>query len=120
MPYESEKICCEPMNSFLLTTVFSLVTSFKFRFILFSRLFDLVFFRARLEDVQKFRFFNILTLIGFCYEGCGIYIMYKILTVYESKFQGEFLLTAIDCLSLLIANILVGVISMNKGNDFFD
>lgn len=46
--------------------------------------------------------------------------MYKVLTVYESKFKGEFLLTAIDCLSLFIVNIIVGVISMNKGNDFLD
>jgi hypothetical protein len=45
--------------------------------------------------------------------------MYKILTEYEKKYKGELLFLAIDCISLLIINGIVGIISMNKGEDFF-
>lgn len=87
--------------------------------ILFTNLFDLIFLSARLEDIQKFRIFNCLTFLGFLYEGVSIFVLYKHLTVYENKFPKEMLLATIDALVMVVVNVIVGLVGVNKGEDFF-
>lgn len=41
--------------------------------ILFTRLFSFKCFRAQLDEIQKFRIFNILSFIGVGYEGLFLY-----------------------------------------------
>lgn len=59
-------------------------------------------------------------MIGFAYEGIGIYVMYKELNIYENKLsQVGSKMTSIDCLVFLCVNILVGVLSIRKDDNFF-
>lgn len=52
----------------------SAVTSYKFKLIVFTKLFSFKCVRAQLEHVQKFRLFNFLSFLGVAHEGLVIYV----------------------------------------------
>jgi hypothetical protein len=58
------KSSCSNFTAFLLTTLLSLAINYKFKLILFSKIFNFSVFKAELTSVQNFKTFNIFSFIG--------------------------------------------------------
>ncbi len=58
------KSSCSNVTAFLLTTVLSLTVNYKFKLILFSKIFNFGVFKAELTSVQNFKTFNIFSFFG--------------------------------------------------------
>ena len=57
----------------------SALTSYKFKMLIFTKLFSFQCLRAQLEHVQKFRVFNIMSFLGVAHEGLVLYV--SVLTI---------------------------------------
>lgn len=59
--------------TFIGITIASVLLSHKFRNILFSKLFSFSIFSAQLEDVSKFKVFNIFSFLSLLHSGGAIF-----------------------------------------------
>ena len=65
-----------PFNTgfYAVIVIISALTSYKFKIIIFTKLFSFQCVRAQLEHVQKFRVFNFMSFLGVGHEGLVIYV----------------------------------------------
>lgn len=103
---------------YVIVVVVSTVTSFKFKLIVFTKLFSFQCVRAQLEHVQKFRIFNFLSFLGVAYEGLIIYVSALILITLEAG-SLEFL-TFLDLLIVNVLNLVLALAASSKSENFFE
>lgn len=101
-----------------IVVVLSAVTSYKFKLIIFTKLFHFQCLRAQLEHVQKFRLFNLLSFLGVGHEGLVLYVGVLTLMALPSD-SSQFLLF----LDLVVVNLLCLVLALaasSKSETFFE
>lgn len=100
------------------STLVGLVVSHKFKNLMFSRLFAFVVFSAPLDDVRKFKIFNIFSFISLIHSGGAIFSVITIIKLADPKSQ--FFHACLDVLIVTGINVVVGFFNAMKDEDFFN
>lgn len=113
------KRSCGIRTSFIACLTTALVMCHKFINIIFSRLFGFGAFKAQLEQVNKFFWLHLVSILSLVHSGltigiCGYIIHLNKLTV------NQLLLCAIDTVIVTLANVLVAGSNANKAENFLE
>jgi hypothetical protein len=98
--------------------VLSFLVSYKFRFLIFTKLFNFKCLTAHLQNIHGFRAYNVLSFFGVVHEGIVSYITIKFLMIFGFT-DSQLYLATIDCLVVTIAAFLFALISTQKDDNFF-
>lgn len=121
---QDKRFCTWRDNSFLnklynmFSTFISLCISHKFKNLMFSRLFAFHIFSAPLDDVKKFKIFNIYSFISLANSGGSIFSVITIIKLVDVKTQ--FFYACLDVLIVVGLNVVLAFFNAFKGSDFFD
>lgn len=120
-----DKKFCQWRDSSLLNKIYnmfsnfiSLVISHKFKNLIFTRLFAFCIFSSQLDDVKKFKIFNIYSFISFLHSGGCIFSVITIIKLVNIKTQ--FFYACLDVLICVGLNIIVAFFNAFKSNDYFE
>lgn len=102
----------------MFSTFISLSLSHKFKNLMFSRLFAFVIFSAQLDDVKKFKIFNIYSFISLIHSGGCIFSVITIIKLVDTKTQ--FFYACLDLLIVVGLNVVVSFFNAFKESDYFD
>ena len=91
----------------------SFLTSYKFKLIIFTKLFRFNCLTAHLQNVHGFRAFNVLSFFGIVHEGFVCYITIKFLMIFGLS-DNKLYLATIDCLIVTLISFLLALISTQK------
>lgn len=98
--------------------IISVCLSHKFKNILFCRLFAFHIFTALLDDVKRFKIFNIFSFISLIHSGSAIFSVTTIIKLADPKTQ--FFHSCMDVLIVTGLNIVFAFFNVMKSRDFFD
>ena len=107
------------MCSFVFFTLFSLVTNFKFKMLMFTKLFRFSCLTAQLEDIQGFRVFNVMSFFGIIYECLYFYTAVKLFSNFTFGPDNQLMFAIIDMLAIACLSILLAILTITKDDDFF-
>ena len=99
-------------------SIISLLSSYKLKLLLFTRLFTFRIFRAQLQNIQKFRIFNMMSFIGIGHEGMVFYATFIVLTKY-SVINSVFLML-LDVVIVGVLNLILAFGVSKKNENFFE
>lgn len=85
---------------------------------MFTRLFAFGIFSSQLDDVKKFKIFNIYSFISFLHSGGCIFSVITIIKLVNVKTQ--FFYACLDLLICVGLNIIVAFFNAFKSNDYFE
>jgi hypothetical protein len=94
------------------------MTSYKFRLIIFTKLFRFNCLTAHLQNIHGFRAFNVLSFFGIIHEGFACFITIKFLLIFGFS-DNKLYLATIDCLIVSLISFLLALLTMQKDEDFF-
>ena len=97
--------------------VFSAALNYKLKMIVFTRLFKFDSMSARLEDVSKFRMFNVYSFFGLVGEAAALFVCFNIIGEYRSFLPLFY--PILDVIVVCIVNVLLAVLIAWKSQDFF-
>lgn len=103
------------MNKFYngLSTFIGLAVSHKFKNLMFSRLFAFTVFSAPLEDVKKFKIFNIFSFISLVHSGAAIFSVITIIKLVDP--QTQFFHACLDVFIVTGLNVILAFFNAMKG-----
>lgn len=101
----------------MFSTFISLTLCHKFKNLMFSRLFAFVIFSAQLDDVKKFKIFNIFSFISLIHSGGCIFSVITIIKLVDTKTQ--FYHACLDLLIVVGINVLASFFNAFKLGDYF-
>lgn len=110
--------CLSHACTFAVFTILAAVTSYKFRLIIFTKLFRFNCLTAHLQNVHGFRVFNVFSFFGIVHEGFACFIAIKFLLSYGFS-DNKLYLATIDCLIVTIISFLLALIATQKDDNFF-
>jgi hypothetical protein len=93
---------------FVFASMVSLVINYKFRMIVFSKLFKFNSLSAILDNVYKFRIFNIFSFFGILVEGLALYVSFMEISKYPKNtaiFYGF-----LDVIIVFLFNIFISIL----------
>jgi hypothetical protein len=99
--------------------VLSLLTNFKFKLLIFTKLFRFSCLTAHLEDIHGFRVFNVMSFLGFLYEGLYFYIAVKLFSIFSFGSDQQLMFAIVDCLAVMCISMVFALLTTNKDEDFF-
>lgn len=102
----------------MFSTLVSLIISHKFKNLMFSRLFAFHIFSAPLDDVKKFKIFNIFSFLSFIHSGGCIFSVITIIKLVDVKTQ--FFHACLDLLICVGLNIVMAFFNAFKQQDYFE
>ena len=102
---------------FAFITIMSLLLNYKTKMILFTKLFKFHCMNAYLENVYKFRVFNVLSFFGILPEGLTLYVC--IMLIIKFTFQNSIFHALLDVVIIYLVNILLAVLIVWKPDSFF-
>ena len=85
---------------------------------MFCKLFGFDVFKAKLDDVQNFKIFNIFSFLSFI-SSAGVLLGTGIV-IHEHQTVDQALMAYIDVLVLTLACIILAILTSRKGSDFFE
>jgi membrane protein DedA with SNARE-associated domain len=85
---------------------------------MFCKLFGFDIFKARLDSIQSFKIFNILSFLSFIPSGAILFSTSYM--IYKHHISDQELMAYIDILVLTVACIVLAVLNSRKGDDFFE
>lgn len=97
----------------------SLVTNFKLKLLIFTKLFRFECLTAHLEDIHGFRVFNVMSFLGFLYEGLYFYIAVKLFSIFSFGGDNQLMFAIIDCLAVMCISMIFALLTTHKDDDFF-
>ncbi len=101
-----------------LSTILSIFISHKFKHLMFCRLFSFGVFSAQLDEVKKFKIFNIFSFISLIHSGGAIFSVITIIKLADPKTQ--MFHACIDVLIVTGLNIVMAFFNAMKADSFFD
>jgi hypothetical protein len=105
--------------TFIIVSVLSTLTSYKFKLVIATRLFNFSCFKSQLESIQKFNIFNIFSFIGIGHEGLLLYVIGLTLARFKSQLGEEMFLAMVDVGIIAIINLVLALAVSKKEEDFF-
>jgi len=85
--------------------------------VVFSRLFSFNCFDGQLEDINKFKIFNVLSFIGLVPE--VIFIYCGVVTIAGLDRTNGLFMPLVDALVIFVLNIILSMVVSKKEIDFF-
>ena len=98
--------------------IISMSISHKFRNILFCRLFAFHVFSAMVDDLRRFKIFNMFSFISLISSGAAIFSAFMVIDKPTSKTQ--FYYACLDVIIVHVINIIFSFFNAQKPSDFFD
>lgn len=103
---------------FIFATFISTIINYKFRMILFSKLFQFQSLSAMLDNIYKFRIFNVFSFFGILLESLALYVCFMEIPHYP---QHTIIFYAfLDVIIIFFINIFFSILVVWKPNTFFE
>ncbi len=98
---------------YYLLSIVSFLTTHKFKNFMFSKMFNFVFLKARLDSVQQFRVFNAFSFLSFLSSAGVLFGMGLVFVTYKQEIDQK-LMAFIDATVLTAANIILAILNSRK------
>lgn len=103
---------------FAVATLVSLLINYKFKMIVFTKLFHFQSTSAILDSVRKFRVFNVFSFFGILAEGLALYVCF--LCLFQFKFANSIYHAFLDVIIIYLINALLAIFIVWKPDSFFE
>lgn len=108
---------CGHKSFYSFVVIVSLLLNYKFKMIVFTRLFKFSSMSAHLESVSKFRMFNIYSFFGLIAEAMALFACF--LLVFDFLTVLILLYAFLDVIIICIINIILAILISWKPDSFF-
>lgn len=102
---------------FAVATFIALLINYKFKMILFTKLFHFQSTSAILDSVHKFRVFNVFSFFGILAEGLALYVCF--LCLFQFKFANSIYHAFLDVIVIYLINAVLAILIVWKPDNFF-
>ena len=102
---------------FYVVTLVAVVSSYKFKMVLFSGLYNFDCLKCKLESVRKFRLFNVFCFLGLAPQIITLYC--TIVLISSVPASDPFFLVLLDTIIIFVLNIVFSLLSAKKDDNFF-
>ena len=99
---------CAHKSVYSFVVVFCLLINYKFKMIIFTKLFKFSSLGARLESISKFKMFNIYSFFGLIAEGLALFVAFLLIFDFL-KVMGLFY-AFLDVIIICIINVLLAIL----------